>query len=119
MFCQNLPKKLVKFCKIRHILKLANMWQNFEIAEPCKGVHCVDLGESFQTHIFLQNFASTQPRTSPQKFAQSSVLTADEHALRCTAQAMVILYAEDSTSLALPGAHPWGCVHPYLVWSIT
>lgn len=25
--------------------------------------------------------------------------------------AMVILYAEDSTSLALPGAHPWGCIH--------
>ena len=47
-------------------------WQNFdtiEIAELCKGVHCVDLGESFQTHIFLQNLASIQPRTSPLKFA--------------------------------------------------
>ena len=32
-------------------------------------MHCVDLGESFQTHIFLQNFASIQPRTSPIKFA--------------------------------------------------
>ena len=31
------------------------------ILEQCKGVHCVDLGESFQTHIFLQNFASIQP----------------------------------------------------------
>ena len=39
-----------------------------EIAELCKGVHCVDLGESIQTHIFLQNFASIQPRTSPHKF---------------------------------------------------
>ena len=29
----------------------------------CKGVHCVDLGESFQTHIFLQNFVSIQPRS--------------------------------------------------------
>ena len=42
-----------------------------EIAELCKGVHCVDLGESFQTHIFLQNLASTQPRTSPVKLARS------------------------------------------------
>ena len=29
----------------------------------CKGVHCVDLDESFQTHIYLQNLASIQPRT--------------------------------------------------------
>ena len=35
----------------------------------CNGVQCVDLGESFQTHIFLRNFASIQPRTSPVKFA--------------------------------------------------
>ena len=41
------------------------------ILELCKGVHCVDLGESFQTHIYLQNLASIQPRTSPLKFAAS------------------------------------------------
>ena len=41
------------------------------ILEQCKGVHCVDLGESFQTHIYLQNLASMQPRTSPVKFARS------------------------------------------------
>ena len=41
------------------------------ILELCKGVHCVDLGESFQTHIFLQNLASIQPRTSPVKFRQN------------------------------------------------
>ena len=35
-------------------------------------MHCVDLGESFQTHIFLQNLASIQPRTSPLKFARST-----------------------------------------------
>ena len=34
-------------------------------------MHCVDLGESFQTHIYLQNFVSIQPRTSPVKFAAS------------------------------------------------
>ena len=39
--------------------------------EQCKGVHCVDLGESFQTHIYLQNFVSMQPRTSPLKFADT------------------------------------------------
>ena len=39
------------------------------ILKLCKGVHCVDLGESFQTHIYLQNLALIQPRTSPVKFA--------------------------------------------------
>ena len=38
----------------------------------CKAVHRVDLDESFQTHIYLQNLASIQPRTSPLKFARSS-----------------------------------------------
>ena len=37
------------------------------ILELCKGVHCVDLDESFQTHTYLQNFVSIQPRTSPVK----------------------------------------------------
>ena len=36
--------------------------------ERCKGVHCVDLGESFPTRIYLQKSASIQPRTSPSKF---------------------------------------------------
>ena len=40
-----------------------------EILEQCKGVHCVDLGESFQTHVYLQKLASIQPRTSPPEFA--------------------------------------------------
>ena len=33
------------------------------ILEQCKGVHCVDLGESFQTYFCLQNLASIPPRT--------------------------------------------------------
>ena len=41
------------------------------IPKRCKGVHCVDLGESFQTSIYLQNLASIQPRTSLVKFARS------------------------------------------------
>ena len=38
------------------------------IPKRCKGVHCVDLGESFPTRIYLQKSASIQPRTSPSKF---------------------------------------------------
>ena len=53
--------------------------------ELCKGVHCVDLGESFQTHIYLQNLASIQPRTSPLKFAASR-----EGAARLDAQGEVL-----------------------------
>ena len=46
--------------------------EKIEIRERCEGVHCVDLGESFPTSIFLQNLASIQPRTSPKKFVSSS-----------------------------------------------
>ena len=51
--------------------------------ERCKGVHCVDLGESFPTSIYLQKSASIQPRTSPSKFGEkfnslfTSLLTPD------------------------------------------
>ena len=45
--------------------------ENFEIRDRCKGVHCVDLGESFPTSIYLQNLASIQPRTSLVKFGRS------------------------------------------------
>ena len=41
------------------------------IPKRCQGVHCVDLGESFPTSIYLQNLASIQPRTSLVKFARS------------------------------------------------
>ena len=35
-------------------------------------MHCVDLGESFPTSIYLQNLASIQPRTSRLKFADTN-----------------------------------------------
>ena len=38
--------------------------ETIEIRERCKGVYCVDLGESFPKSIYLQNLASIQPRTS-------------------------------------------------------
>ena len=54
-----------KFCQILQNLKTAKnsaiFNEKIKIRERCKGVHCVDLGESFQTHIYLQNLASTQP----------------------------------------------------------
>ena len=46
------------------------------IPKRCKGVHCVDLGESFPTSIYLQNLASIQPRTSLLKFEGGRVLSA-------------------------------------------
>ena len=48
--------------------KLAIFDEKIEIRERCKGVHCVDLSESFPTSIYLQKSASIQPRTSPSKF---------------------------------------------------
>ena len=54
--CQNLTKNSQNFDR------------KIEIRKRCKGVHCVDLGESFPTSIYLQNLASMQPRTSLLKF---------------------------------------------------
>ena len=60
--------------------KSRNFWQNRKSSilekkrcflEQCKGVHCVYLGECFQTHIYLQILVLTQPRTSPVKFTRS------------------------------------------------
>ena len=58
--------------------------ENFEIRDRCKGVHCVDLGESFPTSIYLQNLAWIQPRTSPPKFAVEHWSIALVHGLRTT-----------------------------------
>ena len=62
--CKILQKKTAKNSAIFN--------EKIEIRERCKGVHYVDLGESFPTSIYLQNLASIQPRTSPVKFASSS-----------------------------------------------
>ena len=55
------------------------------IPKRCKGVHCVDLGESFPTSIYLQKSASIQPRTSPSKLGGkfNSLFTS---LLRCAAR---------------------------------
>ena len=58
MFCQKMRKKLTK-----------HFW-NIEVWAVQKHVNLVDLVKSFPTHIYLQNLASIQPRTSPLKFVQ-------------------------------------------------
>ena len=50
---------------------LAIFDEKIEIRERCKGVHCVDLGESFPTNIYLQKLASIQPRTGLSTFAEN------------------------------------------------
>ena len=70
---QNFGKILANFAKSsKKSAKISAIFnENFEIRERCKGVHCVDLGESFRTHIYLQKSASIQPRPSLVKFARS------------------------------------------------
>ena len=46
-------------------------YEKIETRKRCKGVHCVDLGESIPTHILLQISASIQRRTRLVKFARS------------------------------------------------
>ena len=58
---------LPNFAKFSEIF--GKILTKIEIAELCKGVHCVDLDESFQTYICLQNLASIQPRTGPLKLS--------------------------------------------------
>ena len=67
---QNSIKKMKKseIQLFNHEKMLTIFGWNFEIEERCKGVHCVDLGESFPTSIYLQKSASIQPGTSPSKF---------------------------------------------------
>ena len=51
--------------------RIFNLKQKIELRERCKGVHSVDLGESFPTQILLQNLASIQLITSLVNFARS------------------------------------------------
>ena len=68
-FNKKFSKILAKFAKIlKKSAKISAIFnEKIDIRERCKGVHCVDLGESFPTNIYLQNLASIQPRTSPTK----------------------------------------------------
>ena len=80
-FNKKFSKILAKFAKIlKKSAKISAIFnEKIEIRERCKGVHCVDLGESFPTNIYLQNLASIQPRTSLVKFAAVRVQIAQVH----------------------------------------
>ena len=67
---QQILANFATFCK-KSAKSSVSFDEKIEIRERCKGVHCVDLGESFPTSIHLQNLASIQPRTSLVKFARS------------------------------------------------
>ena len=54
-------------CTLHRVIAGSTATSNQQPATS-KGVHCVDLGESFPTSIYLQKSASIQPRTSPSKF---------------------------------------------------
>ena len=69
--------QIADFGKFSKCLMLAIVCQKIEIAELCKGLHRVDLSENFQTHIYFQNLASIQPRTSRLKFADTNTNLAD------------------------------------------
>ena len=71
-FFSFLSTRFTYFCTAPNSTISAIFNENFEIGERCEGVHCVDLGESFPTSIYLQNLASIQPRTSSPKFAEAS-----------------------------------------------
>ena len=57
---------------VRAFLPRPRPMRSDRILEGRKGVHRVDLGESFPTHIDLQTLASIPPRTSPVKFTTAA-----------------------------------------------
>ena len=67
------------------------------ILELCKGVHCVDLGESFQTHIYLRNLASIQQRTSLVKFARSLACSVRSHEVGPIETMLAATFQDDAT----------------------
>ena len=57
-------------------MKNAKFDENFETGERCKGVHCVDLGESFPTTIYLKKFGFDTAENEPPKVWGGRVLSA-------------------------------------------
>ena len=91
---QNLAKLSKILANLQIVCKkaawnLAMLNEIFDIRERCKGVHCVDLGESFPTSIYLQNLASIQPRTSPSKFGGYHSIVSEERRVAPPAAATI------------------------------
>ena len=49
--------------------------EKIEIRERCKGVHCVDLGESFPTRIYLQKSKKELEKIGNSIFNREKMLT--------------------------------------------
>ena len=72
-----MSEKIRKFWQNPNIkfLKFKSFLEKNVILELCKGMHCVDLGESFQTHIlnyFLENFGFDTAENEPCKICPLS-----------------------------------------------
>ena len=65
--------KFAKFWKKKTANNSAIFNGNFEIRERCKGVHCVDLGESFPTSIYLQNRRRYSRERAPRSLRENSI----------------------------------------------
>ena len=78
------------------------LFSHFFSSRDSTQVHCVDLGESFQTHIYLKNLASIQPRTSSPKFGRSPRLRSRLHnpplAPRSSTGSTTVSYSSTATS---------------------
>ena len=75
-----------------------------------KSVHLVDLGESFPTSIYLQNFVSIRPRTSPVKFAaRRGAASAGSEAGRASlSRKTEVLHPPNEAAAGLRGLVPEG-----------
>ena len=100
--------------------KITIFKQKIEIRERCKAVYFVDLGESFPTHIYLQNLASIQPRTSPVKFARpTSAVIADAGEISDARFSFSKYFTRTRrSSAAAPAPQSYVCPHPIVltVW---
>jgi len=64
-FCKKSAKKIkIVYSSQQFLTKKLRLENGGKGPKRWKGVHCVDLGESFPTSTYLQNLASVQPRTS-------------------------------------------------------
>ena len=61
-------------------------------------MHCVDLGESFPTSIYLLKSASIQPRTSPSKFGGNYSILFNRVLIGCPSKANAVAPAIEPSS---------------------
>ena len=77
--------------------------EHFEIAAVQKFANLVELEESCQTNIFLQNFVLIQPRTSPPKFCKFFIIFA---------RSLLILLTQRTPAAAMAPSPAWSSARP-------